>query len=170
MSEIGQVMCDQGDYNQAEPLLVRSLELAQATGDWGQEGSVLTVLGRLAYYRGEHGLARERFIQALTSHQQAHEHGVETADILEWFALLEAAQAASESDPNGYRRATLMLSASDAGRKLMGAPVPPIKQQSQTEAVEALRTQLGESFFSSAWAEGQAMTLEGAVDYALRQV
>jgi tetratricopeptide (TPR) repeat protein len=169
LADIGQLLCDQGNYDEAEPLLKRSLGLAQETGEQSQVGAVLAILGRIAFYKGEHALAREHFCEALANHRQAHEHGADMADILEWLALLETAQASSGGNPEGYRRAALLLGATEARREAMGAPVPSVKKQSYADAVEALHAHLGEDSFKSAWAEGRAMTIEEAVDHALGQ-
>ena len=37
----------------------------------------------------------------------------------------------------------------------------------QEQAIAALRAQLGEAAFAACWAEGQAMTLDQAIEYAL---
>jgi tetratricopeptide (TPR) repeat protein len=166
LAEIGQLMCDQGDYEQAEPLLKKSMELAQSTGEQSHVGGVLTTLGRIALYKEEYALARTWFSEALTSHQQSHEHGVDMAGILEWIALLEVSQASLGDNAYCYKRATILLGATERRRNEMGAPVPPVKQKSQAEAVEALQAQLGKSMFDKAWAEGQTMTVEVALDYA----
>ena len=48
--------------------------------------------------------------------------------------------------------------------------MPALLVRSRTRAVEtAARAALGEEAFARAWAEGQAMTLEQAVEYALSE-
>jgi len=46
--------------------------------------------------------------------------------------------------------------------------VPPVERPDYDRAVAAARAQLGEVAFSSGWAEGRAMTLEQAVENALK--
>ena len=64
-------------------------------------------------------------------------------------------------------RAARLLGAAEAVREAIGLPLPPATQAGYQHIVEAVRTQLGEGEFRAAWAEGQAMTLEQAIAYAL---
>jgi predicted ATPase len=167
MAEMGQLLCDQGEYEEAESWLNRSMELSRSTGEQSQIGVLHTILGRVAFHRGSYRVARSLFREALTSHLQAHEYGADMVGLLEWVALLDAAQAASENSSEGYRQATLLLGATEKRRKEMGAPLPPIRRPDHDQVLNALRTQLEESGFSEAWAEGQAVTMEEAINLAL---
>jgi hypothetical protein len=62
------------------------------------------------------------------------------------------------------------------GARLLAAGTPPrdhprfaLAQDRRTfaESIESARASLGDAEFERAWAEGQAMTLDEAVDYAL---
>lgn len=167
LAALGQLLCDKGDYEEAAPLLQESLELTRTTGEQSQTGSVLTSLGRIALDRGDHSAARLLFQDALAYCLQAREHGAELVDILEWIALLEAAQGSAESASRRYERTVTLLSAVAARREEMGAPVTPIKRQNLAQTTDSMRAALGESAFDRAWAVGQAMGLGEAVTYAL---
>jgi DNA-binding CsgD family transcriptional regulator len=52
----------------------------------------------------------------------------------------------------------------DTASGLFTTLVDPLEQE---QVIAALRAQLGEGVFAACWAEGQAMTLDQAVDYAL---
>jgi predicted ATPase/class 3 adenylate cyclase len=66
-----------------------------------------------------------------------------------------------------WRRATVLLGASDALREAIGLPLPAAKRDEQETRIGALREALGEEAFSAAWAAGRAMSLEDAVAVAL---
>jgi hypothetical protein len=65
------------------------------------------------------------------------------------------------------RAATRLLETAQALREAIGSPMAPPDRPLVDRAVAAARRSLGEGAFSMAWAEGQAMTLEQAVAYAL---
>ena len=52
-------------------------------------------------------------------------------------------------------------------RAATGAPLAPVRRADHDGVVAAVRVALGEAALAAAWAEGQAMTLEQAVAYAL---
>ncbi len=51
----------------------------------------------------------------------------------------------------------------------IGAPLPPVDRRRYDVAIADIRAQLDEPTFAAAWAEGQAMTLEQAIAYALER-
>jgi hypothetical protein len=63
--------------------------------------------------------------------------------------------------------AARLFGAAEALRAAIGSPIPPIERAEYERAVAASRTALGEAAFAAAWAEGRAMTLERAVEFAL---
>jgi hypothetical protein len=52
-------------------------------------------------------------------------------------------------------------------RDELGMPQIPIEQDDYDRNLNAVRDALGDEAFSAAWAEGQALTFEQAIDYAL---
>jgi hypothetical protein len=79
---------------------------------------------------------------------------------LEGFAGLAGARA------QGARSARL-YGATEALREAGGAPLPPVDRPDHNHKVAAARAQLDEAVWRTAWAEGKAMSLEEAVEYAL---
>ena len=55
-------------------------------------------------------------------------------------------------------------------RATIGVPLPANDQLHQQQIIAAARTQLGETAYASAYAEGYAMTTDQAVAFALAQV
>jgi hypothetical protein len=51
----------------------------------------------------------------------------------------------------------------------MTVPMPPVARADYERDVAIARTELDEVTWNPAWAEGQAMTLEQAVAYALQE-
>ncbi len=66
-------------------------------------------------------------------------------------------------------RAAQLGGAAEALREALGAALHPVLRPGHARAVQAVREALGEDACAAAWAEGQAMTLEQAVAYALEE-
>jgi non-specific serine/threonine protein kinase len=66
-----------------------------------------------------------------------------------------------------YERAARLLGAANQLGEALGLRAKPPDQECHDHYTVSTRARLGESAFSSAWAEGRAMTLEQAIEYAL---
>jgi hypothetical protein len=75
-----------------------------------------------------------------------------------------AGVAAAEGQPE---RAARLLGAAQALIENTDAVIGPAERIEVERDLSAVRTQVGEATFTSAWAEGRAMTLEQAIAYAL---
>jgi hypothetical protein len=64
-------------------------------------------------------------------------------------------------------RAARLLGAATNVRETIGAPLPAYERAEHDAAVDDVRALLDRAVFSAAWAEGRAMTLERAIEYAL---
>jgi hypothetical protein len=64
--------------------------------------------------------------------------------------------------------AVRLWGAAEALRAAIGAPIPPIERASYEQAVAAARTELGESDFAAAWAQGRATPLEQVISTVLK--
>ncbi|MBI3660878.1 tetratricopeptide repeat protein [Candidatus Acetothermia bacterium] len=54
-------------------------------------------------------------------------------------------------------------------RESIGAPLPPSDRTDYERHLATVRASLSEGAFANAWAQGRAMTLEQAIDYALQK-
>ena len=59
-----------------------------------------------------------------------------------------------------YRRATLLFSALEQHFSWLKNVSCPVERDEYEQALASVRTALGEELFATAWAEGQALTLE----------
>ena len=64
-------------------------------------------------------------------------------------------------------RAARMFGAAERLRESIDAVLPLAEQLELDRNVSRLRAHLGDAALQSAWAEGRAMTLEQAIEYAL---
>jgi len=67
-------------------------------------------------------------------------------------------------------RAALLFGAAEAVRQAMGTPRWPAHLTLYNRSVEAARTALSKERFLEIREQGRAMTLEGAISYALHEV
>jgi hypothetical protein len=71
-----------------------------------------------------------------------------------------------DSQEERFARATRLIAAAERVRQIIGFQLPPIDRVRSDQLVARLRAVLSEDDFTSAWADGLALTLEQAVAYA----
>jgi predicted ATPase/DNA-binding SARP family transcriptional activator len=187
----------QGDTAAARRLCAESLCLSRAAEDAKATAGVLNQLGLLEVSLKQHAAARVLLQECLATFQGLrHARGISIALNNLGIAALgegdteEAHRLFSESlrmkwngggwagipwtlaglagvaAAQGQReRAARLFGAAAAGREPIGNDLPPDFE----ERVAALRPAMGEDAFAAAWAEGAAMTLQQAVEYALEE-
>jgi predicted ATPase/class 3 adenylate cyclase/DNA-binding CsgD family transcriptional regulator len=67
-----------------------------------------------------------------------------------------------------FSEAARLLAASDAAREAMGYPRPPVDQPAYDATRAQLRSALDQEAFTTAWKEGDSLSLDDAVAYAAR--
>jgi hypothetical protein len=150
----------QGDPAAARPLYEAALALRQETGD-PDTAWTFSCLGSLAYNEGDYAAAGPHFVRSLALFREGGErYGVVLT--LQYCAGLAAAQGRE-------RRAVLLLGALHALSEPLGMSLPLIERAHHERIVAAGRAALGEEGFAAAWAEGEAMSLEQAAQYALEE-
>ena len=76
--------------------------------------------------------------------------------------------AGVEVEQGRAEHAARLLGAAAAVQEAIGAPLAAWLHRDHDRTVEQTQALLGESTFATLWAQGQAMTLEQAVEYALK--
>ncbi len=156
---LGLVALEQGDFAVATERLHESTALWQARGDPHYIAASLAILGRLAQMQGDHPRACTHFRESLTLYKQmADKQGV--AETLEWLA--------GSLDQTAL--AVRLFAAAHRLRQQISTPVPPVEQANYARWVNSVRSQLGESAFTAAWANGVTLTLEQAIAAALAEI
>ncbi len=147
-------------HRQAMTLCEESLSLAREIHDKNLLAGVLVTLGRVARTQGDYQTAQTYFKDSLVVYGEMQGRSIWTAQVLALFAGLAHTQGKLE-------KAARLFGAIDNFLQEYFVPFG-IKASFDLDVV-AVRTQLGEEAFVSAWAEGQAMTTEQAIAYALDQ-
>ncbi len=161
LDSLGRVARLRGDYTAARGFLEASLAIRREIGDRGSIAETTKALAWVARGQKDHAEARSLAREALTIFRQQDDKQ-EIAESLE----LLAACAAAQNQPD---RAARLFGSAEALRETIGAPLPPASRPDYEQGVAATRSALDVQAFAAAWAEGQAMTREQAVAYALTE-
>ncbi len=148
----------QGRLADAAKLLARALEMSRAQGDIWMVGHVQAKLGHVEAKQGD-------FARALSAFQESLDVGRRLAEVmiigvsLEGFAWIASAQGCGE-------RAARLIGASEGLRERIGGMLLPEWRADHDWGAATARSQIGDDAFTLAWADGHAMSLERAVEYA----
>jgi predicted ATPase len=157
--KLGEALQFQGDYEQAATLYEESLVLFQKLGHKRDMAWCLYRMGEVANYRGDNQVAKQLYRTSLQLFQKM-ELSRDVASFFEEQAYL----AESKGQPE---RAVRLLAVAETFRKVTGIILPPVWQQNYERFKTRLRNQLGNDLFDQAWAEGEQMTQQEAIEYAL---
>lgn len=159
LNQQGDVAREQGDLAAAQALYERALFAFRSMGDrWG-EGRSLADLGTIACELGDHSSAFASFRESLNIFARLeHRRGI--ARVFEGMGC----HAIAKGDA---RRALSLVAAAAHLRHLVSAPLPPAEQSKLDQQLQKAWRQAGEVEGKRAWAEGNAMTMENAIQFAL---
>jgi len=164
-NHLGHVAQIQGEYERARQLHKESLVLFDKIG----ERHVGTIqahqsLGETALAQGDAALATTHFAEALALRRDLGYRSVMARADMAWCLAGLAGAAVVNEEPE---RAAWLWGAAEALRQSIGARPAPAARATHERLMAAAREQLGEAAFNAALAQGQKMTLEQAVAYAL---
>ena len=169
LSGLAEVAVRQGNYEYAITLEAESLELRREIGDsWG----VAVSFGNFAWIalcKGDLQQAVIRLGESLTLRRKIGDHGGAAwcLEKLAEVALTSGQQQATSRRDEDFQRAARLFGAAEGLRKPIGSIIDLVDQPDYERQIALVRTQLDEAAFAAAWAKGQVMTLEQAIEYAL---
>jgi len=159
LGDLGHVAWHLGDYAMARRLLEESVVLARELGKNRRLAYGLWALGLVAFDEGNYPVAH-------ALHKEGLPIAKEVGDPFTIAFLLEAL-ASLEAAFRQPKRATRLLGAAEAFREDKDFPVPHSHRLDSDRPLAAIRDLLNQDVFAATWAEGRAMTLDQAVEYAL---
>lgn len=160
LSILGWVLLLQNDVVGARTLQEESLQTCRELGNQRGAAHTLSALGEIAYTMGDFVQARECYEESLALLMWLDDR-LMVAIYLEGLARVAVAQ-------DGLVWAVHLLSAAEALRQILGAPMTPLESAARERIFSMCHNVLDKSTFAAAWAEGQAMSPEQAlVAYAL---
>jgi predicted ATPase len=161
LNHLGHVAQIQGKYQQATALLEESLSMFRQLGERNDGvAEALQSLGETALAQGKAVLATKHQTKALALFRD-----IGDPSRMAWCLAGLAGAAAVNEEPE---RAAWLWGAAEALRQSIGAREAPASHATRERLMATAREQLGETDFAAAWAEGQTMTPEQAIELALR--
>ena len=161
---LGDTMVRQGDHEDARVLVEEALVLSRELGYKWMMVVSLYVLGKVARGGGDYGRATEFFKESLIVWQEI-DSGMELFLPIRLEALGEL--AVEQGQPE---RGACLLGAAESLRLAIDySNMGPDDRANYDRGLAAARSKLGEEAFAAAWAEGQVMSMEAAIEYALNQ-
>jgi predicted ATPase/DNA-binding SARP family transcriptional activator/DNA-binding CsgD family transcriptional regulator len=150
-----------GDQERAVALHEESLALARKAGD--DVAAALSLgMGVFAFL----GQGDNRSAEALCKQSLALPPQPRVLNATAFQLHASAALAVSQGLPV---RSARLWGAAESLRETIGATLSPVEQRVHRPYMEAARRELGEVAWEEAWAEGKAMTIEEAEEYALTE-
>jgi len=160
LNHLGHIAQLQGEYAEAIRLHEASLKPFRELG--ARHGGHIWAhhdLGETYLAQGDAQLAASHFAQALAV---ARDLGYRAG--LAWCLAGMAGVAVLDEEPE---RATRLWGAAEALRQSIGARHAPAARATREKLIAKAREQLGDEAFDAAWAKGQAMTAEQAIELAV---
>ena len=155
----GEVARVRGDYDSAARLYSQSLALLEALGDDRRRGIGLYNLGQVTLHQGDCPHAVKLFLESIRIGQKIANKWM----IAHGLAALVGAACWSEQP----ERAVKLAGAGQALFDSIDANMDLADRIEYERSLASLRVQLDEKTFNAARAEGEAMTMEEAVAFAL---
>jgi non-specific serine/threonine protein kinase len=149
-----------GDYNEGRLLQQQSLDIVRAAGDGWSLALGLVQLGLIEHDAGRPAVAREALQESLTLGLMVDDKSL----LASWFQV-QAAMAAGFGQAS---RAACLLGQQERLQKLAGDPIWSALRPHHARLLALARAQLGEAGFKAAWEQGRALTIDQAVELALK--
>jgi predicted ATPase/DNA-binding CsgD family transcriptional regulator len=157
---LGDLACAEGDYVRARELLEQSATLQRGLEDKIRLCYVLSDLGRVLIHFGELDRSETLFRETMSIQIKYGGDTTATPVLFMGFAFL----ANARGQP---LRAVRLLGVWETICKATGYHIEGMERPDYERNLASLRTQLDESTFETAWAEGAALTLDQAVELAM---
>ncbi len=159
LNDLGELARYQGDYERAADYYHQSFILSREIGDTGNTVWLLRNQAEVALYYKDYANARSFFVRSLVLHR-----GQQTMILI---ALCLEGLGAVALGEGQLIRATRLLGAAESLFKKCVAMLAVEDRTDYDRRVAAVRSQLDEAVFHSAWEEGLNLSEEQAIDYAL---
>ena len=150
----------QGDLERAAALAEEAAALSREAGDRLLLPVPLIWLGWVALLGDDLERAKALYTESLALSRGLGAHTHHTLTLLEGLACTTGAEGATE-------KAARLFGAAQALREATGFPLEPGLRTLEEPYLVGARSQLEEGAWTEAWEEGQKMSMETAIEYAL---
>jgi predicted ATPase len=160
LNNYGEVARAQGDYEKAEKFYRRTEELFEQADAKGDQARLVHTFGYIAQHKGEFNKARLLFLESLNDFRELGNH----RGIAECLAAL-AGLAAEQGE---HEWAAPLLGAAGSQLENFGGAWWPADRMEIEQAKERAQSALGDKY-EELWVQGQTMSVEEAITYALNR-
>jgi DNA-binding CsgD family transcriptional regulator/tetratricopeptide (TPR) repeat protein len=160
LGNLGLMSLLEGDYERGVALNEEAAALSRERGYKGGIAFSLDMQGWVALLQGDHERARISYRESLTLCKELGDKMVAVGS-LDGLACISAAEGASE-------RAARLFGAARVLGEAVG-PLTPEEVALRAPYFVMARSQLDEASWRAAWAQGRAMSMDQAIDYALSE-
>ncbi len=161
------------EYEEARFLAEESLAIVKRIGDQHVVATCLRILGDVACLERDFSQAQTFYHENLLLSQEL-EWKPDCVGLLEVLAYLalDKTQLLQQSEPvvEIARYAAILLGSVEAQRIVLNIPLPALERKDYEQRVEHLHSIFDEQALNAMWTEGQALSLEKAISYALTHV
>jgi ATP/maltotriose-dependent transcriptional regulator MalT len=164
---LGRAAMAAGELEQARCFFAETVEIFEAHSNEFGLAQVLYEQGRVAQAQGQRGRAG-RLYQASLARFARHDSPRPIVHCLVALATLAAA-CVGEDDHGLTARATRLFGAADALCERLNLPIQLLGSEANDRVKGDILCMNGEPAWTDVWAEGRAMTLEQAIQYALEE-
>jgi predicted ATPase/DNA-binding XRE family transcriptional regulator len=165
LRELATVMTNAGHYDEAIILFEECLDVARHATFRMYIGGTTAGLALALTLQGDYARARERYREALTLIRESDEPP--EPDIFEGLAEFHMALFHSEGSRKSLRRAAMLLDLTERVRLLVKTVRIPVRLSPWERLSAEVHTRLGGKEYEQICVEGQGMSLEDVVSYAL---
>jgi predicted ATPase len=159
LSNLGSIAFEHNDYDTAKPLYEQSVQIMRELGSKSGTANSLSILGSIDLKQGNYPAAAAILKESLALRAGLGDK-IGIADSLGRLAHLATVQ-------HEMGQAAHLFGAAEALRQLTNAPLEPMERPDYEHYEATARTSLSDSAFTKAWQEGQAFSLEQAIEYGL---
>lgn len=159
LNNLGGVAFLQGDCERALALHSESLSLRRTLGDKRGISMSLNNMGEVAQQQQDYRRAASLYAESLAIRNELGDR----------FFIVSSLRNLAEVACSGknYERGARLFGAAEALREAIGTPLPAEKRATFDRYMEEARDVLGRADLKASWADGRAMSLEDAIQYAL---
>jgi len=168
LGDLGSAAYEQGDYGSACSLYEESLAILRETGNKTGVAYCLYYLGLMADTEGNYNRATSLYKQSLIMHREAEDRlgiSICLAGLGDWTGVRKRHE--HERSGGQGEVAVRLLAAATILLESIGFVLRPRDRYKYEQGLSSARARLGDEEFEKAWAEGKAMNIEQAVEYAL---
>jgi predicted ATPase/class 3 adenylate cyclase len=160
LNTLGDIARAQGSYERASLFYNECEAVWDRLGNKREMGYLIWSQGWLARLQGNYQQAAGFFAQGLMLWQEVQDKR-HIAECLEGLAGVAVAVGKVE-------RAARLFGTTEMIREATKSPLSPVERPNHDHDIAALHTRLSETDLIKLWAEGRAMTLEQAIEFALK--